>query len=1100
MVRLRVLGPLHASVDGRAVYLGTARQRAVVARLVCEGGRVVSTDRFIEDLWQGHPPPKALAALQVYVSNLRRVLEPGRRPRTPPSVLVSAVPGYLLHLDSDDVDAWRFSRLLDAGATRLAAGAYGEASTLIDEALGLWQGRPFGEFADEEWAAAEAARLEELHLMAVEYRAEAHLGLGRQAEAVLDLESHVRAHPLRENAVRLLALAYYRSGRQGEALAVLRRVRETLAAELGVDPGPALRALEADVLAQAASLEFQQVVPTPPVRPAELAPEGPATPRAQAVPMIGRAGELARLEEIARAPAGFQMVWVAGEAGSGKTTLVEALAARMERKGGLVAFGRCPETGGGAPPAWAWSEVLRRLTAEHPPPGDLAVRLAPLLTDDGASTQQFLLARALGEYLASVAAVAPALVVIEDAHRADSETLHLLRYLAVPSTPVLVVATYRPAEAEADLAATRAALAARTAAHLDLPGLTEEEVARLLLDRSGVRVDAATVRTVTERTGGNPLFVCETARLVATDGPAAAHALPPGVRDLIRRRIARLPATAQTTLRDAAIIGRDVDVDVLIAMHGDEDTVLAGLEAGVLTGLLAEPSPGQVRFTHVLVRETLYEDTARIRRARLHGRVLDALEHVRPDDVAGLGHHALAAATSRTAREAARYAAAAARRAAGLHAHDEAARLLQEALDLPLDDDHLRLDLLCRLISARAHAGNVVGALESRAEALAVARRGEDPEAVARALTAYDAPVTYTIQLDRRADHDMVAVIEEAVLQAGETTRCRLLAALTFELEGHDAARTEAASAEAVKIARHVGDPELLCVALNARYFTVLHPQRRAELEELGRELVETGARHGLLGYQMQGHHALFMVALGRNDLATARRHADRAVEYSTSGQLGLALAVLAFFDAIVLLIRGEFDEAERSYEAVVRRMYDSGGVNALLLGVAGRFVIRLARGDARDSVAELRESHAHLPGEVSEMLTRALVADDRLDEAREVWQPRWDVPRDFYWLFRMSLRAENAVALGDTAVAEECYEDLRPWAGELGGLHCGSVTLGPVAHMLGDLATLLGRAGASAGHYAQAVRVAEQVGSPHWAERARRASARTGRTAPPGD
>ncbi|WP_405143904.1 AAA family ATPase [Sphaerisporangium sp. NBC_01403] len=1091
MVRIRVLGPLHASVDSRAVYLGTARQRAVVARLVCEGGRVVSTDRFIEDLWQGQPPPKALGALQVYVSNLRRVLEPGRRPRTPPSVLVSAAPGYRLDLGADDVDAWRFSRLLDAGSTRLAAGAYGEAATLIDEALGLWKGRPYGEFADEEWAAPEVGRLEELHLVAVEYRAEAQLGLGRQAETVPDLEGHVRAHPLRENAVRLLALAYYRSGRQGEALAALRRARETLAAELGVDPGPALRALEADVLAQAASLELQPVIPTPPARPAALISE----PRAQATAMIGRAGELARLEEIAGRPAGFQMVWVAGDAGAGKSTLVEALAARVERKGGLVAFGRCPETGGGAPPAWAWSEVLRRLTAEHPPAGGLAARLAPLLTDDGASTGQFLLARALGEYLAGVAAVAPTLVVIEDAHRADGETLHLLRYLAVPSTPVLVVATYRPAEAEADLAATRAALAARTAAHLDLPGLTEDEVARLLSDRSGLRVDAATARTVTERTGGNPLFVCETARLLATDGPAAAHALPPGVRDLIRRRIARLPATAQTTLRDAAVIGRDVDVDVLIAMHGDgEETVLAGLEAGVLTGLLAEPCPGQVRFTHVLVRETLYEDTPRIRRARLHGRVLDALEQVRPDDVAGLGHHALAAATSRTAHGAARYAAAAAGRAAGLHAHAEAARLLQGALDLPLDDDALRLDLLCRLISARAHAGNVVGALESRAEALAVARRGTDPEAVARALTAYDAPVPWTIQLDRRADHEMVAVIEEAISRAGEKARCRLLAALTFELEGHDAARTEAASAEAVEIARRTGDPELLCLALNARYFMVLHPGRRAELEELGRELLDTGARHGLLGYQMQGHHALFMVALGQGDLATARHHADRAVEYSTSGQLGLALAVLSFFDAIALLVRGEFDEAERLYDAVTRRMYESGGANALILGVAGRFVIRLARGDAGDSVAELRELHAYLPEEVSELLTRALVAGNRLGEAREVWLPHWDVPEDYYWLFRMSLRAENAVALGDAAVAKECYEALLPWAGELGGLHCGSVTLGPVAHMLGDLAALLGRTGESAGHYARAVRVAERVGSPHWAARARRASARTDR------
>nr|BFE85871.1 hypothetical protein GCM10020093_084720 [Planobispora longispora] len=168
----------------------------------------------------------------------------------------------------------------------------------------------------------------------------------------------------------------------------------------------------------------------------------------------------------------------------------------------------------------------------------------------------------------------------------------------------------------------------------------------------------------------------ETARLIGAEGASAARALPPGVRDLIRRRIARLPATARTTLRDAAIIGRDVDVDVVLAMEGtDEDTVLEGLEAGVLTGLLTEPAPGRVRFAHVLVRETLYEDTPVIRRTRLHGRVLDALERVRPGDVSALGHHALAAATPGTAGRALPYVMAAASAAAGLSAYREAGAL-----------------------------------------------------------------------------------------------------------------------------------------------------------------------------------------------------------------------------------------------------------------------------------------------------------------------------------------------------------------------------------------------------------------------------------------
>ncbi|MEV4183165.1 BTAD domain-containing putative transcriptional regulator, partial [Streptosporangium canum] len=647
---LRVLGPLQAEINGRAVDLGTSRQRAVVARLVAAGGQVVSTDRFIDDLWRGQPPPKALAALQVYVSNLRRALEPDRPPRTPATMLVSAAPGYRLRLEPEQVDAWVFPRLIDSAAGAIASGDGTRALDLADRALALWQGPAYAEFADAEWAEPEATRLEELRLVAVEYRAEARLTLGRNAE--IELEQHVRAHPLRENAVRLLALAYYRAGRQADALAAIRKARETLADELGVDPGPALRALETDILAHAGSLNRQE--PAAPDSPTTIrAPERDAPGEGEeGGELIGRTAELAALHAVAET-AGLCTVWLGGDAGAGKSTLAGTFARRLAGQGWLTAAGQCPETDGGAPPAWAWSEVLRRLADGRPPTDDVAVRLAPLLTDDTPATGRFLLARAVEDYLAqAVRADTRLLVVLEDVHRADEETLQLLRHLAVrlASAKIMIIATYRPAEAADHLGATWAALAGRQTHRLDLHGLSDDEVAQLLRERSGREVDPVTARTVAERTGGNPLFVCETARLIITDGAPAARALPPGVRDLIRRRIARLPATARTTLRDAAVIGRDVDVDVLLALDGvDEEAVLEGLEAGVLTGLLTEPAPGRVRFAHVLVRETLYEDTPGIRRVRLHGRVFGALERVRPGDVSALGHHALAAATPSTA-------------------------------------------------------------------------------------------------------------------------------------------------------------------------------------------------------------------------------------------------------------------------------------------------------------------------------------------------------------------------------------------------------------------------------------------------------------------
>jgi DNA-binding SARP family transcriptional activator len=222
-VRVAVLGPVRAEVAGVPADLGGRRQRAVLARLAVAGGEVVSTDTLIDDLWRGEPPPRALGALQVHVSHLRRILEPDRAPRTPASVLVSEPPGYALRLPRDAVDSRRVAAVL--------AGSDQTEEALV-EVLAAWTGPTLAEFADERWAAPEVARLDELRLVATERLAEARLARGRPADAVPGLEVLLRDHPLREGAVRLLALALYRSGRQADALAVLARARKRLAAEL----------------------------------------------------------------------------------------------------------------------------------------------------------------------------------------------------------------------------------------------------------------------------------------------------------------------------------------------------------------------------------------------------------------------------------------------------------------------------------------------------------------------------------------------------------------------------------------------------------------------------------------------------------------------------------------------------------------------------------------------------------------------------------------------------------------------------------------------------------------------------------------------------
>nr|WP_062338379.1 BTAD domain-containing putative transcriptional regulator [Herbidospora sakaeratensis] len=1078
MVRLRVLGQLAASVGDAPVELGTFLQRAVVARLVAEGGHIVSADRFIDDLWREQPPPKALGALQVYISNLRRILEPGRAPRTPATVIVSAPPGYRLQLTPEAVDAWHFPRLVDEAVARNDPN---ERIRLLDAALALWTGPAYAEFADEEWAVAEAAQLDELRLVAVEYRVEAALALGRHAEVVAELDRHVSAHPLRENAVRLLALAYYRAGRQPEALAVIRRTRETLAEELGVDPGPALRTLESDILHQTETLQF-----TPPPEPIRATPAREAEKE-----IVGRRAELDRLTRAAeQAMSGFRVAWLGGDAGSGKSTVAAALDTALQARGWATAAGRCPETVGGVPPAWAWSEVLRSLVPNRPPAPALLPKLAPLLADDAEPVGQFWLARAVGDYLAEL--TAPLLVVLEDVHRADDETLHLLRHLAtrLAGTPVMVLLTHRPDESTTDLMATGAALAAQTAEHLTLEGLGPDDIARLVLDRSGVSIGPATLAVLGERTGGNPLFVSETARLLAAEGMTAVYRLPPGVRDVIRRRIARLPATAQTTLRDAAVVGRDADADVLIAMRdADEDTVLDGLEAGVLSGLLTEPHPGQVRFAHVLVRETLYEDIPRLRRTRLHGKVVDALEAIRPGDTGALAHHALAAATAATAARAVSYAARAAEKATSLYAHREAVTLLSGAVEIAPEDER-RFDLQCRLVSALAHAGDVNAAKKLRSQALPLARRLGDRAATIRLITSIDVPLIWSIVTEHVLDLDMIEAIHDVLPGSEGETRCRLLVALCNETEPYGGEQLERDSAEAIEIAKGLGDPLLLCMAYNARYWACVHSGKSAKLDRLADDVIEVAEANGLQGYLTLGRYMKIMVALSRGDRPGARNYATLATGSSTSGQFAHLLGVFALLDSLDLYIEGRFDEAEQAVVALAAQLAAIGDGNAVAFGLMARLAIGITRGDIGTLMDDYEAVWKDLDT-VHEIYSRALVAAGRIEEARARWQPGELPFPGVYQSLVLTMRAQTAMALDHIEGCRQTYAQLTPLAGEMAGLASGSVTHGPVDHFLGDLARYLGDETAARGHYAAAVEVAEKVGSAFWAGRAREALSR---------
>ncbi|GAB3717901.1 AfsR/SARP family transcriptional regulator [Nocardiopsis oceani] len=255
-VEFGVLGPVTAwDRNGTPLALKGPRHRAVLACLILARRRVVPLELLIDDLWQGAPPAGATNAVRTFVAALRRALEPDRPPRTPAHVLTTQGPGYALHAAPDSVDAWRFEQRLTQARTLPPQ----DARTRLHQALDSWRGPAYADFADAPWARTERARLSELRLHALEHLAQTRLDLGQAAQAIPDLDAHVAEHPWREDAWRLLALALYRTSRQGEALAVLRRARTLLIDQLGVDPGPALRRLEDDILHQA-----DHLTPAPP--------------------------------------------------------------------------------------------------------------------------------------------------------------------------------------------------------------------------------------------------------------------------------------------------------------------------------------------------------------------------------------------------------------------------------------------------------------------------------------------------------------------------------------------------------------------------------------------------------------------------------------------------------------------------------------------------------------------------------------------------------------------------------------------------------------------------------------------------------------------
>ena len=805
---LRVLGPLRLERDGREVDLGGARQREVLA---LAAGQPVMAEALLEDVWGPTAGSSAGASLHVSISKLRRSIDPDRHARAS-SPLVSTPGGYALDIGSDAADVEDRAR---RAATLLGAGDLLGAHTLLVEVRTAWRGAPYEEVGEHAWLVHERRRCEELRVYVAELLAETDLRLGYDAGGiVLDLTDLVARHPTRERLAVLLAVALYREQRQDDALSVLRSTREHLRDRSGLDPGPEVQNTEQLILAQerdpyATPSRTNAAVPLP------LA-------GFLRHPLVGRGRPRAVLAAAASAAGSGQptTVLLVGEAGIGKTRLTRALVDELASQGWTSVWSSGTEDDG-APALWPWLSLVRqlgRLVALGPELEALVEGDETAGQHSDAAADRWQQTQRIGELLERAAKDSPLLVVIDDLHWTDAASQALLAELTARSheTRLLMLVTSRPTGSP-DLTATFARLARLGTIRLALDGLTEADV-QALAASAGLEVDARALR---ERTGGNPFLLQETVAFAVETDASPLDVVPASVADVLGARMARLEAHGEEVLLVASVLGSVVDAVSIAALADlDRSEVDAGLEAALAADLLRTGADGAIRFRHDLVRETAYARLGAVRRSRLHAKALTHLAWEGGQNAARLASHARAAGPAH-ADEAVHWSIAAATEAASRRAPDSALQWWRAAYDADrsaLQGSPVRqVTVLLGLVRAQLDAGDAVGAVGTRADAVRAAAEVGDPALTARALTSLDRPLVWLPRPMGQVNDEMVRHLEGALAATPEPAmRCMLSATLAIELyaPGQEA-RCEELTVQSLRLAEEVGEPRTTAFAVN---------------------------------------------------------------------------------------------------------------------------------------------------------------------------------------------------------------------------------------------------------------------------------------------
>lgn len=1057
-LRIRAFGTFRVLRGDEVLDLGGRLPGELLALLVLAGSRAVDHEVLADRLWRGNPPASARATLQGYVARLRRALEPGRSAREA-TVLVTRGDGYALELPSAQVDVHAFTDLVGRGRRSSAEGRLESAVQALEAALELWADAPFGAIADIVDVAPEIARLEDLRLLAVEELMAASLALGQGAGHVPELAALAARHPLRERLQLLLARAMYAGGRQAEALDTLRATRERMAEELGLDPSVELQDLESAILNHAVD---QPPAAVPAVADVARQPPG----------FVGRAKELEVLDRAwqqARAGQGCAVV-VAGEPGIGKTVLVEAFVAAS---GAPSRWARCLQTPG-VPPYWPWQQVLGGL----PDTSDAS--------DEGA---RFAVGLEVARRLQADAAATPGVLVLDDVQWADQDSLQVLQIVLdlLTGTPLLVLMTCRDVVAPDPALASVLAAAGRTTGgrRLVLEPMPPTEVAELVHEMRGRQPGQPSldVDEVVRRSGGNPLFATELARLDAsTEG-----AVPTLARDVIRKRLTVLPELARDLIALLSVAGQELPVGLLArAVDSAVTDVDAPLAAATSSGLVLQTEPGRMRVRHDLVREAVLSDLGPGRRADLHARLADVLES---SAAAVTSRAAIAVHRSEAAAGAADQVAAAACHAAAQEALDragaaEAADLARRGLGhVPPGDHELRGDLLHLLGVALRRLGLLEDSLAALSAEAAIARDVGDYVRLARAaLAAGGALGGYWATAVAPAVVD-VALLEEAAGHLDDLDE-GLAADVLSALAIHRAANGVDAVDLADAAERRSRRPLAAIAGFVTRWSPEHAPERldraRALLAQVrGRTVPEATALH------------LLRCALTENlladEAAAVSARFTAAVEERGDGDMML---LDLWTRSGIALARGEYAEA--------RSLVDRAVESAPSASPAAADVIRVSRQTVEGIIAWHERTLADVVPEVvdlaatvdSDWLTVVALAHAQAGRRQEclavagrvLQQPGGGAREPVHTI----LLADAYLEIGDADRAATLLPALESYGDTAVVLWPGMTFLGPVALYRGGIKALLGRADAEAELHA-ALEACDRFGYAPFRRRAER-------------